>query len=186
MFNTKIRCCTFLQAYISIFIFFLILFLQCENFFLLMLSKTVMFRLMNLRIAYSFITPTITSSSSSSSWSSWRAKRSPSYFTLTRWVVPAKLQWKNFKIWFSLPEFIRYIWFELRFAFALCYNCCSVLLDVDCTQSTIRGSITNTYSIAKKNINMLIKSESCYSYTSFCNLAKKKYGYKSLLSDWQS
>ena len=51
MFNTKIRCCTFLQAYISIFILFIILFLlQCEIFFLLMLSKTVMFRLMKLRM----------------------------------------------------------------------------------------------------------------------------------------
>jgi len=163
MFNTKIRCCTFLQAYISIFIFFLILFLQCENFFLLMLSKTVMFPLMNLRIAHSFITPTITSSSSSSSWSSWSAKRSSYYFTLTiisRWVVPDKLQWKNFKIWFSLPGFIRYIWFELRFALRFIV----VVL--------IRGLINKSYSITS-SIMMLIKSVSCYRYTAFCNLAKK-------------
>jgi len=178
MFNSKIRCCTFLQAYISIFIFFLILPFTVWKFLFTHVIQNCNVSFNELENAHSFITPTIIRSSSTSY-----------YFTLTiisRWVVPAKLQWKHFKIWFSLPGFIRYIWFELRFAFALCYNCCSVLLDVDCTQSTIRGSITNTYSIAKKNINMLIKSESCYSYTSFCNLAKKKYGYKSLLSDWQS
>jgi len=135
MFNTKIRCCTFLQAYISIFIFFLILRLTVWKFLFTHVIQNCNVSFNEVENAHSFITPTIIRSSSTSY-----------YFTLTIisiWVVPAKLQWKHFKIWFSLPEFIRYIWFELRFALRFIV----VVL--------IRGFINKSYSITS-SIMMLI------------------------------
>ena len=57
-----------------------------------------------------------------------------------------------------------------------CVLLCVILLFCSAScglyESAIRVSITNTYSITR-SIHMLIKSVSCYSSTSFCNLAKK-------------